>query len=111
MEFHLSGGEELGAYLVLDALEVFALFQAAVGGQAMVELFAGELDLQAVVVVLDEADEMAGGEARIVEDFEGALGGEVPGLVVEAGGFLRSGRRRRRGGILVAAPLEDVGTE
>jgi len=31
MEFHLSGGEEFGADFVLDALEVFALFQTVVG--------------------------------------------------------------------------------
>jgi len=81
--FHLGGEEKLVADSVLDALEVFALFLAAVGVKAMVELFAGELDLLAVVVVLDEADEMAGGETWIVEDFEGALGGKVAGLFMK----------------------------
>jgi len=75
----------------------------------MVELFAGELDLLAVVVVLDEADEVAWGEAGIVEDFEGALGGEVAGLFLERGGLLRTRRRCGWSGILFATPLEDLG--
>jgi len=62
-----------------------------------------------MVVVLDEADEVTGGEAGIVQDFEGALGGEVAGLVMEPGGFLGTWRRRGRGGVLLASPLEDVG--
>ena len=94
---------------MVDALKVLLLFEAAAGGEAVVKLVAGELVLQAVIVVLDEADEVAGGKEGIVEDFEGALGGEVAGLVVEAGGFLRIGGRAGRGGVLVAAPLEDVG--
>jgi len=105
---HLSGEEKFVADFVLDAFEVLALFLAAVGFETMGKFFAGELDLLAVVVVLDEADEVAGGKTWIVEDFEGALGGEVAGLVVEPGGFLRRGKRRGRSGILFAAPLEDV---
>jgi len=35
----------------------------------------------------------------------------VAGLVVEPGGFLGIGRRRGRGGVLFAAPLENVGAE
>jgi hypothetical protein len=76
-EFHLGGEEELVADLIVLALVVLALFEVAPNGEAVVELVAGELDLLAVVVVLDEADEVARGEPGIVEDFEGALGGEV----------------------------------
>jgi hypothetical protein len=104
------GGEGLVvADFLVDALKVLLLFEAAAGGEAVVKLVAGELVFAAVVVVLDEADEVAGGEAGVVEDFEGALGGEVAGLVVEAGGFRRIGWRAGRGGVLLAAPLEDVG--
>jgi len=108
-EFHLPGDEDFVADFVVDALIVFASLAVAADFESVVELVAGELDLLAVVVVLDEADEVAGGEAGIVEDFEGALGGEVAGLFVERGGLFRAGRRRRRGGVLFAAPREDVG--
>jgi hypothetical protein len=107
--FHVGGEEVPVADLVVHVLEVPALFEVAPGGEAVVELVAGELDLLAVVVVLNEADEVAGGEARIVEGLEDALGGEVTGLVLEPGGFLRIGGRRGRGGVLLAAPLENVG--
>ncbi len=55
-EFHLSGEEMFVAGFVVDALEVLLLFEAAAEGEAVVELVPGELDLAAVVVVLDEAD-------------------------------------------------------
>jgi hypothetical protein len=109
IKFHLGGEEMFVADSVVDALEVLLLLEAAPDGEAIVELVAGEFHLPAMVVVLEEADEVARGEPGIVEDFEGALGREVTGLVVEAGGFLRTRRRRGRGGVLLAAPLEDVG--
>ena len=77
-------------------------------GDAVVELVAGELIALAKIVVLDESDEVTGGESGIVEDFDGALGGEVAGVVLEPGGFRGIGGRLG-GGVLVAAPLEDVG--
>ena len=76
IEFHLGGAEELVADLVVDALEVLTFLEASPGGEAVVELVAGELDLLAMVVVLDEADKVTGREPGIVEGLEGALGGE-----------------------------------
>ncbi len=105
----LGGKFDFFADALLNLLEKLALLEATSDGDAVVELIAGELDLLAMVVVLDEADEVAGGELGIVKDFEDALRGEVAGMVMEPGGFLRRGRRCGRGRILLAAPLEDVG--
>jgi hypothetical protein len=105
----LDGDGGLLAGVFFESLVVIALFVALADVDTIVELVAGELEFLAVVVVLEEADEMAGGEVRIVDCFEGALGGEVAGLVEEAGGLLAGGRTRGRGRVLVAAPLEDVG--
>jgi len=109
VEFHLGGEDVLVADLVVQALDVLSLLEASPDGEGVVELVAGELNLLAAVVVLHEADEVAGVDAGIVHDFEGALGGEVSGLVMDPGGFLGTWRRRGRGGVLLAAPLEDVG--
>ena len=108
-EFHLGGRDVLVADLALDALGSLALLKAGPDGEAVVELVAGELDLLAEIVVLEESDQVARGEPGIVEHFKGALGSEVAGLVVEPGGFpgIRSGGGR--GGVLPAAPLEGVG--
>ncbi len=103
--FHLGGDEMFFAGFVFDSLEGLLSFEGAADGDAVVELVVGEFDFAAVVVVLEEADEVAGGEPGIVEDFEGALRGEMAGLVVEPGGFRRIGRRCGRGGVLLAAPL------
>lgn len=106
--------EEFEADFVLDGAtaglmeEAVAFREAFV--DAVVELVARELDLAAQVVVLDEADEVAGGEARVVEEFDDALGGEVAGLFLEARGFGGIGRGvGLGGGKLLAAPLEHVG--
>jgi hypothetical protein len=107
--FHPGGVELLVADFVVDSLIVFLSFETAPDGEAVVELVAGEFNLPAVVVVLEESDEVARGEMGIVEDFEDTLGGEVAGVVKEPGGFLRTGRRCGRGGVLFATPLEDVG--
>jgi hypothetical protein len=109
IEFHLGGAEVLVADLVVDALEVLAFLEAPPGGEAVVELVAGELDLLAMVVVLDEADKVTRREPGIVEGLEGALGGEVAGMVMEPGGFVGARRRCGRRWVLLAAPLEDVG--
>jgi len=107
--FHLRGEESFFAHCVLDVPTLLDFFGTFADGEAIVELVASELIVLAIKVVLDEADEVAGREARIVEDFDGALGSEVAGVVLEAGGFLRIGRRVGRGWVLVAAPLQDVG--
>ena len=69
------------ADFLVDAAKVLLLFETAAKGEAVVKLVAGELVFPAMIVVLDETDEVAGGEAGIVEDLEGALGGEVAGIV------------------------------
>jgi hypothetical protein len=105
----LGGGEVLVADLVIDLLEECTLFETAADGETIVKLVAGELDLPAVIVVLEEPDEMAGREVRIVEDLERALDGEMAGLFLEAVDFEGIERGGGRGRGLVAAPLEDVG--
>jgi len=108
-EFHLSAVEGAVPDFVVHVLEVLLLFQATADGEAIVELLASELDLLTVGLILDDPDEVPRGEAGIVEDFEGALGGEVAGMVLEAGDFLRCGGSVGRGGVLFASPLEDLG--
>jgi len=87
---------------------VLSSFQAFPDGEAISEPVAGEFKLPAVVFVLDDADEVAGREARIVESFEDASGGEMAGLFLKSRGFFRTGGWCGRRGILFATPLEDV---
>jgi hypothetical protein len=63
VELHLGGDEVLVANSVIYPLEVLALLEPPPDGEAVVELVAGELDLLAVIVVLEEADEVTGREA------------------------------------------------
>jgi hypothetical protein len=109
LEFRLGGGEMLVADSVVDLPEALALLEAASDGDTVVELVAGELDLLAEIVVLEETDEVPGRKSWIIQDFERALDGEMADLLLEARDFLgiECGRRRGRG--LLAAPLEDVG--
>ena len=107
--FHLRGEECLLAHGLVDVTTLLDLFGTFANGEAVVELVAGELVFLAMIVVLDETDEVARGEPGIVEDLDGTLGGEVAGVVLEAGGFLWIGGRVGRGGVLLASPVEDVG--
>jgi hypothetical protein len=95
--------------LVLHASKALMFLEAMAGGDASVELVAGELDLLAMVFVLDEPDEVAGREAGIVENLEEAPRGELARLILKPGHFLGIEGFRRRRGILFPAPLEDVG--
>jgi hypothetical protein len=90
--FHLDGHEEAVADLVLDALQTFAFLRAPSDGQAVGKLVAGELDLLAKVVVLQEADEVTGRKPGIVEHLDGALGGQMTGLLLKPRHFQRIGR-------------------
>jgi hypothetical protein len=60
-------------------------------------------------VDLEQADEMAGGKCGIVEEVDHALGGEMGGFFLKPSDFF-SGGLLGRFGILIAAPLENVGT-
>jgi len=60
VRYHLGFEEVLVADSVVHALEALAFFGTAADEESVVELVAGELDLLAMVVVLDEPDEMAG---------------------------------------------------
>ena len=106
--FHLGGDEEAVAGLVVDALQTLAFLRAAPDGHAVGKLVARELDLLANVVVLQEADEVTGRKPGIVEHLDGALGGQMTGLLLEPRRFQRIGRLRGRGRVLLAPPREDV---
>lgn len=110
-KFHLRGAHDLVADLLILSLKILLLLQAAANGDAVVELVAGELDLLAMIIVLDQAHQMAGRQMRIVEELEKALRRQVAGVVQKPGGFLRIRRRRRRGRVLRAAPLQNMAAE
>ena len=95
----------------VDGSIVIAILEQAPHSDTVVELVAAELDLLAVVFVLDKADEVSGGQAGIVEHLEGALGREMTGHFVEPGRFFGIGQLRGQRRRLLAAPLEDVGVE
>ena len=60
MEGGPGSAELLIERLFVDLTEAFALLKPAPGGDPVIELVADELDLLALIVVLKEADEVAG---------------------------------------------------
>jgi hypothetical protein len=65
---------------------------ALAGGELVVELVEGEPEFFAGKVVADDADDLCGCEARVVEHFEQALGGEVANLEFQERDFGEAGR-------------------
>src|SRR5258708_7738658 len=107
-EFHPRGVAHLLLDVFFDCPTTLMHGELEPNLDAIIELVAGQFDLSALVLVLEESDQVARGELRVVQHFESALGGEVARLVAELGGFLRTRRSCGWSGILRAAPLEDV---
>ncbi len=96
------------ARLLFDALVALPLLEGRADGEPVAKLIARDLNLPPLVLALEEADQVAGGKLRIVQELEGTLRRKMTGLVLKPRGFVRIGTGHGRNGSLLAPPLQDV---